>query len=472
MPAHHFYNFVRQDLLFGRAKSGRADLSEKLNQKSRLSLRRVSTVAIYSLATFASGSLAYPVFANETGDINYQLGDFEIREADNFVVEDFTVQSTATEAKIEDETRAIASPELIAVQEFTPIASREPELAKTPSPETATVVIPATASVLPVERSTIKAQPEGKESQGLASAKLENTAPSPPVHTTELAILQSKNAEDLQATPAPKESVKTEQGSTITAQAQGTFSDRNRESEVIIEQLRELEEVEVEVEGYRASPALSIYIPTAYGADRNTGFVSATYQERTRYSDVDDGAIGIGVGLGNARKSVGVSLAYTLASFGSNRDFGSGGFNVKVHRQFANDWAAAVGWNGFLNLGDDNDFEDSVYGVVTKVVRTRDDIKKPLSRVAFTVGVGNGQFRTEDSIEDEDGNINVFGNVALRVAEPVSLITEWSGQDLGVGLSIAPFKNIPFVITPALRDITGTGDGARFVLGSGFAWRF
>lgn len=464
MPAHNSHNFVSQDLLFGRAKSGRTDLSEKLNQKTRLSLRRVSSVAIYSLVTFASGSLAYPVWANDAGDINHQ--------PDNLVIPDVTVQSAATKAKIDGATKAIASPESIAVQEFTPIASREPELTKTPSQETAGVTVPVAASNSPLENSTINAQQEGEETKKLASAKLEETATSQPVHTTELAVLQSKNAEDLLATPTPKENFKPEQTSTLTAQAQSTSSDRNRESEVIIEQLRELEEVEVEVERYRASPSLSIYIPTAYGADRNTAFVSATYQERTRYADVDDGAIGIGVGLGDARKSVGVSLAYTLASFGSNRDFGSGGFNVKVHRQFANDWAAAVGWNGFLNLGDDNDFEDSVYGVVTKVVRTREDIKKPLSRVAFTVGVGNGQFRTEDSIDDDNGNINVFGNVALRVAEPVSLITEWSGQDLGVGLSIAPFKNIPFVITPALRDITGAGDGARFVLGSGFAWRF
>jgi hypothetical protein len=66
----------------------------------------------------------------------------------------------------------------------------------------------------------------------------------------------------------------------------------------------------------------------------------------------------------------------------------------------------------------------------------------------------------------------VFGNVAVRVAQPVSLIAEWSGQDLGVGVSVAPFKNIPLVITPAVRDIVGAGDGPRFVLGTGFAFKF
>ncbi|MEQ9553147.1 MAG: hypothetical protein RIM23_26445 [Coleofasciculus sp. G3-WIS-01] len=237
------------------------------------------------------------------------------------------------------------------------------------------------------------------------------------------------------------------------------------------EELRSLEDIDTQAQ-LRASPSLSIVIPTAYGAHRNTGFVSATYQERTRYSDVDDGALGIGIGLGDAEKSVGVELSYTLASFGSNRDFGSGGFNAKVHRRLPQGWAVAAGWNGLINLGDDNDFEHSVYGVVSKIIRTREDITQPFSRVAITAGIGNGQFRTEEAVDDDNGTINVFGNVAVRVAEPVSLIAEWTGQDLGVGVSIAPFKNIPLVITPALRDITGAGDGTRFVLGAGFAFKF
>jgi hypothetical protein len=224
---------------------------------------------------------------------------------------------------------------------------------------------------------------------------------------------------------------------------------------------------------FQSSPALSIVIPTGFGADNNTAFISATYQSRTRdVSDLDDGAIGVGIGLGDARKAVGVELSYAAASFGNSRNFGSGGFNVKVHRLVRDDLAVAVGWNGFLNVGDRNDFEQSFYGVATKIFRTRDDINLPFSRVAVTAGIGNGQFETENSVARGDNNVSVFGNVALRVAQPVSLIAEWSGQDLGVGLSIAPFKNFPLVITPAVRDLVGAGDEPRFVLSTGFAFRF
>ena len=246
--------------------------------------------------------------------------------------------------------------------------------------------------------------------------------------------------------------------------------------------LRDLDKIKLDTQ--YSSPSMSIYIPVGYGADNNTGFVAADYQERTRFGNNDDGEMVFGVGLGDAKKSVGVVLSYTLASVSNryNSDFGIGGFNVKIHRQIKDDLAVAVGMNGFLNIGSypdplpANDFKNSLYGTVTKVIRTNENINKPFSRIAVTAGVGNGQFRTEDSISNDKDNFNVFGNVVARVHPRASLIAEWTGQDLAVGASIAPFKNIPLVITPAVRDITGPGrgasDGARFVLGAGFGFKF
>ncbi|HEY9647212.1 MAG TPA: hypothetical protein V6C88_12620 [Chroococcidiopsis sp.] len=220
------------------------------------------------------------------------------------------------------------------------------------------------------------------------------------------------------------------------------------------------------------SPAITLAIPSGYGADNFTGFVNFSYQSRTRFSNQDDGTMGVGIGFGDAQESVGVQLSYTVASFGTNRDFGSGGFNAKVHRQLPGGWSIAAGWEGFLNIGDENDFEDSIYGSVTHIIRTTPDIDSPLSRIALTAGVGSGRFRTEEAIFDDDNTVGVFGSIALRLARPVSAIVEWTGQDLAAGLSIAPIRNFPLVITPALRDIAGAGDGARFVLGAGLSFQF
>jgi hypothetical protein len=254
------------------------------------------------------------------------------------------------------------------------------------------------------------------------------------------------------------------------------------EIEPRIQRLRNLDQIKLD--SYYSSPGLSVYIPVGYGSHRNTGFVTTSYQSNVRFSNKDDAAIGFGVGLGDADKAVGVVISYTAASLGGSRDFGSGGFNLKVHRRFKGDWSAAVGMNGILNIGDYedpniegvNDFENSLYAVATKIFRTRDDINKPFSRVAVTGGIGNGQFRTENSFYNDKDNFNVFGNVAVRVHPQASLIAEWTGQDLAVGASIAPFKNIPLVLTPALRDIAGPGEGAsdgvRFVFGAGLGFKF
>ncbi len=210
-----------------------------------------------------------------------------------------------------------------------------------------------------------------------------------------------------------------------------------------------------------SSPSLTINNPSGFGADNNTGFISTTYQSRTRYTKNSDGALAFGVGLGDARKAVGVELSYTMASFGGSRDFGTGGFNVKVHRQLADDLSVAVGADGLVNTGQFNDFKNSFYGAATKIVRLTDDINKPLSRIAFTAGVGNGQFQNETDFAKNRNTVNPFASVAVRVAKPVSLITEWTGQDLAMGVSITPIKtkNFNFVITPAVRDIVGAGDG-------------
>lgn len=221
----------------------------------------------------------------------------------------------------------------------------------------------------------------------------------------------------------------------------------------------------------RGVPGLTIANPYGFGSDR--GFYSGlSYQVDTRGgldgTNDGDATWGFGLGLGNAQKAIGAELSYTLASFGQNgRDFGSGGFNLKLHRKIADGWGVAAGWNSFLSIGDDNDLNDSLYLATTKIFRTRENVNSAFSRVGVTVGVGNGQFRSEDSIANGDENINVFGSLAFRVARPVSFVTEWTGQDLGMGLSVSPFRTIPMTLNLGVRDIAGAGDGARFVFGVG-----
>lgn len=224
---------------------------------------------------------------------------------------------------------------------------------------------------------------------------------------------------------------------------------------------------------FGGSPAITISNPSGRGADRFTAFLNTSFQSDARFTNRADAALGVGIGLGDARRAVGLQLSYTLASFGTiGRDFGTGGLNAKLHRQFSNGLSAALGWEGFITLGDEVDFEDTVYGSVTQIIRTTPNIDKPLSRIALTAGLGNGRFRSENDFNNGVDSISVFGSAAVRIARPISVIVEWTGQDLAAGLSIVPIRNFPLVITPALRDITGAGDGARFVIGTGISFQF
>jgi hypothetical protein len=242
--------------------------------------------------------------------------------------------------------------------------------------------------------------------------------------------------------------------------------------EALQEQLRAIEGIADFGDVFAGSPAITLAVPSGYGADDGIGFITTSFQSSVRGSDEADATATFGIGLGDAEDAVGVQLSYTIASFGTNRDFGTGGVNAKVHRRLSDNFSIAAGWDGFITLGDNTDFEDSVYGAVTYVGELRPDINDAFSRIALTAGVGNGRFRTEDAILGDDDTIGVFGSAALRIARPVSAIVEWTGQDLALGLSIAPFADFPLVITPALRDVAGAGDDVRFVLGANLAFRF
>ncbi len=238
----------------------------------------------------------------------------------------------------------------------------------------------------------------------------------------------------------------------------------------------------------RVSPGFSISNPTGFGADNNLVFFGLSYQNRTRFTQASDAEAGIGIGLGDAVKSVGVELSYSINSFGTNQAFGSGAFNIKVHKRLSEDTSVAVGWNQFASVvlgpgrsGNTLPFDypkNSYYASASKILRTCEDINQPFCRVALTAGVGSGVFLPFQTISDAFQNgrdatgLNVFGSVGVRVARPVSAVVEWTGQDLAAGLSIAPFENFPLVISPAVRDITGAGDGARFILGAGVAFNF
>lgn len=220
---------------------------------------------------------------------------------------------------------------------------------------------------------------------------------------------------------------------------------------------------------YRISPNITIITPSAYGKSWGSVSVGLGLQARTRYTNRADGVLGIGFGLGDARRAVGLDVGVSITDLDTFED---GTLSLKLHRLLPNDLSVAVGVQNAIDWGL-NDSGRSFYGVVTKRFSLRENVNQFFSEIYVSAGFGSGQFRSESEINQNINSVGVFGSFAVRAAEPVNAIAEWSGQDLTIGLSIIPFRNIPFVITPAVTDITGkAGDGSRFILGVGYLISF
>jgi hypothetical protein len=218
----------------------------------------------------------------------------------------------------------------------------------------------------------------------------------------------------------------------------------------------------------RETPGSSAQSPTAYGADFGDGYIGAGFQGRMRYvgdaplSKRMDGAVFAGFGLGNSDDNVGfegdiTSFSTIRSGFGHHSTF-----SFKFHRNLPRNFAVAAGWEDAIRTKG-LDGGTSLYGVVSTAYK----------RVTVSAGLGGGRFRTESNIDNGIHRVNAFGSVGVHVAEPVSLIADWAGQDLALAASIVPFAGLPLFVLPGVVDVTGSaGDGARFILGVGLGFRF
>lgn len=220
------------------------------------------------------------------------------------------------------------------------------------------------------------------------------------------------------------------------------------------------------------SPNVTIVTPSAYGQTFGDIGFGVGFQSRTRFTNDADGSFGLGIGLGDPEQAIGVDVGITSVSTIRRSPFTAGTISLKLNRNLPEDFVIAVGIQGLATWGI-TDAGSSVYGVVTKQFRLNENPNASFSRLYLSVGTGGGQFRSESDVQNGVGSVGVFGSAALRIANPVNAIVEWTGQDLTLGFSITPFSDLPLVITPAITDVTGNaGNGTRFILGIGYGLSF
>jgi hypothetical protein len=230
----------------------------------------------------------------------------------------------------------------------------------------------------------------------------------------------------------------------------------------------------------RGAPGSSTGAPIAFGANWGDVYVGAGLQTPARFSGTQDGALVAGMGFFDASDVVGLDMSLTSFSTIHSGLFHRMGLGLKAHKLLDDNWGIALGIDDIYLSNQPANTHASVYGVVSKVMGLDGTWLSDFESVTFSAGLGNEGFRLEPDIRDNHNTIGAFGSVALRMFDQLSLIMDWPGQDLDIGVSVVPFADFPLVITPGVADITGSAGTfataysvrSRFTLGVGMAFRF
>jgi S-layer homology domain len=232
-----------------------------------------------------------------------------------------------------------------------------------------------------------------------------------------------------------------------------------------------------------AYPVGGLQSPTAFGANGGTAFAGLGYQAATRpqvyatppgtSQGADDGAVSVGFGLGNAKEFVALeTVATSYSTF--RRGFGNqGALSFKLHKALGDNFAIAGGYENAIRWGSGSDGGETGYGVASLVLNPDPNIGF-LSNTTVSVGAGAGRFRNVGDIRTGKDSYNVFGSVGTRLSPTFSLIADWNGQDLSIGLPISiPLGGVSLQVVPSLVDLVNkeTG-GSRFVVNAGLGLQF
>ncbi|HUP91457.1 MAG TPA: hypothetical protein VM074_04355 [Solimonas sp.] len=223
-----------------------------------------------------------------------------------------------------------------------------------------------------------------------------------------------------------------------------------------------------------SSPGIVLGSPVAFGADWgevSIGLAAQTLPKGNRQSI--DGSMSIGLGLGDAREYVGMETTVSIISLKDS--FGdSGAVGTKFHTTLPGRAAFAVGVENAVRWGS------------AKRSRTRPFVAGTKFWDLASAGRGNplplstnvGLIRADSANHPQDRGALVFGGVAFLPIPELSLIADWTGYSLNLGISLAPFRTLPVSLTAGAQNVTERdqgpqfGDQTEFGAGVGYTFRY
>lgn len=214
------------------------------------------------------------------------------------------------------------------------------------------------------------------------------------------------------------------------------------------------------------APGIVFGSPTAFGADWGTAGIGIGGATLPKSSDDDyDGSAGFVLGLGDANTFIGVETIVSVVSL--KESFGEdGSVAFKAHTNLPGGMAIAVGLENTLRWGEAEQGESSVYIAGSKVLDL--DPGSDVLPLAITLGLGDNRFN-----DPGESGANVFGALALIPHEQFSLIADYAGTGLNLGVSIVPIRAVPLIVSLGFVNVTERNEGdSEFAGGIGYSFSF
>jgi hypothetical protein len=178
--------------------------------------------------------------------------------------------------------------------------------------------------------------------------------------------------------------------------------------------------------------------------------VGFSYQNKTMISDNDDASVAVYIGLGDPEKFIGGGI--TVNIFGLTNNYGEldnifeGGLDLHLNKYFFDKKLLLdagiynpVVWGGNSYIS----YQKSLYLSGNYVLRLKQsNTWGAFSYLSITGGLGNGNFRTDDTYTDsKSGKFEPFFSLALPILKGANIILSGTGMTLREAFRLCHFKN-------------------------------
>lgn len=217
-------------------------------------------------------------------------------------------------------------------------------------------------------------------------------------------------------------------------------------------------------------PGVTLVSPTGFSAKWGDIFGGFGVTNRGRYTNNPDGVVVVGAGFGDPVSWLGFEVSLTFLNV--KKFFRSGlGISAKMSHTFADTTSIAIGAYDFLQFPPNaSDTGNSTYLSVSRTWQLKNNPSEAFSLLVGTLGLGNGQFKTDEQLLNDIEAIGIFSSLSLRIVPPLNMIVNWD-QNLHLGFSVSPFRRFPLIFTAGGLDFLdrNASQGVRLLFGISYS---